>query len=425
MTGQLPRESGVWSNARAADTEGPSHVRDLRERGYLTSVIGKTHLWRTGPGPKAGLHAKEMDHILEAWGFDQRVEVNDPIGTGTQGCAYTDFATEHGFIDDHRNYIRAWIDEIRHGNPTPWAQPPSPAPTFKDIDSFIGSTAVEWLRTFDENSPFYLQVQFTGPHDPYDGPLGFRALYQNDSIDVGNTARIEKPSSILKRRLANHTPVSMATTAQRQQWRVNYYANISLVDYWIGQLLDILESKGLTENTWLVFTSDHGEMLGDLGLMGKTVFFEPSIRVPLFISPPNGKSQRIDQLVQQIDIPNTLQEISGAQPFENSLGISLKDCVLGDNSLEERSAVYSELFGETTVVTDQYKLTVRTETMEPTQLLDCVETPDEHLNVVNQPAYQAIQDELVQAYVEPIQERIHPERMQRYRDYVEKTGRLN
>lgn len=62
MAGRLPREHGVWSNAIGADEDGPSHVRNIRDAGYRTAVIGKTHLWRVGPGVRAGMHAREMDH---------------------------------------------------------------------------------------------------------------------------------------------------------------------------------------------------------------------------------------------------------------------------------------------------------------------------------------------------------------------------
>lgn len=425
MTGQLPRESGVWSNAWGADIDGPSHVRELRDAGYFTAVIGKTHLWRTGPGPKAGLHAKEMDHLLEAWGFNHRVEVNDPIGTGSQGCAYTDFAAKHGFVDQHRRYINAWIDELRSGNPTPWAQQPSPAPKFKDIDSFIAQTAIEWLQSFEQSQPFYLQVQFTGPHDPYDGPLDFRELYRHADIDVGITSEVTNPSSILQRRLANRTPVVRATEEQRRQWRINYYANMSLIDHWIGAIFDVLATRGLIDNTWIVFTSDHGEMLGDLGLMGKTVFFEPSIRVPLLIAAPSASGSCVEQLVQQVDLPNTLLEIGGLDAFKHSLGSSLRNCVLNGEEVDNTRCAYSELFGETTVVTDRYKLTVETATLNPTQLIDSHETPDEHLNVVNEKNYEAVREELIQAYVKPIEDRISSAKMQRYSDYVQQTGRLN
>lgn len=425
MTGQLPRENGVWSNARGADVDGPSHVRSMRDAGYFTSVIGKTHLWRTGPGPKPGLHARSMDHILDGWGFMHRVEVNDPIGTGSQGCAYTDYATESGFIDAHRKYINDWIDEMRSRNPTPWAQQPAPAPKFKDIDSFIGRTAVEWLRSYDKPRPFYLQVQFTGPHDPYDGPEDFRALYHDRKIDIGSTATIENPSSILRARLGSRNPIVRATKEQRRQWRINYYANISLVDYWVGEILDALRKSGYDDNTWILFTSDHGEMLGDLGLMGKTVFFEPSVHIPLLIHSPHVTAQKTDQLVQQVDLTNTLLDIGGVAAFNDSLGVSLTPIVLGTASDNPREAVFSELFGESTVITDRYKLTVKTETQEPSQFIDRNECPDESRNLADDPGRANVRQELIERHLEPLDARIDQERVSRYRDYVNRTGRLN
>jgi len=425
MTGQLPRESGVWSNARGADVDGPSHVRSLRDAGYFTAVVGKTHLWRTGPGPKPGLHAKQMDHILAAWGFNHRVEVNDPIGTGSQGCAYTDFATEHGFVDAHRQYINDWIAEMHSGNPTPWAQPPSPAPKLMDIDSFIGRTGCEWLQTYDKSQPFYLQVQFTGPHDPYDGPADFRAWYQDKDIDIGNTTRIENPPPSLQARFASRNPIARATKEQRRQWRINYYANISLIDHWIGELLDTLRRSGFADKTWVLFTSDHGEMLGDLGLMGKTVYFEPSVRVPLLIHAPKTAARRYDQLVQQVDLTNTLLEVGGGQRFNDSLGQSLRPAVKNGHFEDLGEAVLSELFGETTVITERYKFTVNTETHEPSQLIDRVETPDESRNLVADRGYQHVQQELLERYLDPLRVRIDKARMSRYREYVKRTARRN
>ena len=70
MTGQLPRENGIWSNRSGPDPEGPSHVRNVRDAGYHTAIIGKTHLWRHSAGVKAGAHVKEMDQNLECWGLN-------------------------------------------------------------------------------------------------------------------------------------------------------------------------------------------------------------------------------------------------------------------------------------------------------------------------------------------------------------------
>lgn len=111
MNGQLPREHGVWSNRRGADEHGPSHVRNIRDAGFHTAVIGKTHLWSPSNSGKPGLHVREMDRNLEAWGFEYRYEVNDPLLTWHMDCHYTDYLESKGLLEAHRDYIDSWIKE--------------------------------------------------------------------------------------------------------------------------------------------------------------------------------------------------------------------------------------------------------------------------------------------------------------------------
>ena len=425
MTGHLPRETGVWSNARGADVEGPSHVRNIRNAGYRTAVVGKTHLWRTGPGPKAGLHAKDMSHLLAAWGFDDRIEVNDPIGTGTQGCAYTDYAAKNGFEAEHRQYIMQWRKQLASGKPEPWNQPPAPAPHHMDIDSFIGMQGINWLRGYSASKPFYLQVQFTGPHDPYDGPLHYRAFYDDVEIDTGISALPDNPPPILKRRINPNGSIARATSLQRRQWRINYYANVSLIDYWVGELLATLSECGAAKNTWIVFTSDHGEMLGDLGLIGKTVYFEPSLHIPLLISAPGGAASNNSALVEHVDVTATLLDLAEAELFGESLGRSLVPEVQTGNADTPPKVVYSELFGETTVVTERFKFTAQAETLRRVQLLDREKDPSERHNFVDDPDYAETIDEITEEHLEPLRPRLHEPHMKRYREYVKREGRLN
>ena len=427
MTGQLPRESGVWSNRAGADVEGPSHARSLRDDGYDTAVIGKTHLWRTGAGPKAGMHSGTMDAVLEKWGFDYRVEVNDPIGTGSMGCAYTDHLETLGCLDEHRRYIREWIGQMRSGKVQPWTQEPSPVPDEEDIDSFIGRSATEWLKNRDDERPFYLQVQFTGPHDPYDGPTRYRELYQADAIDPGISAVPSEPMHPwLAARLKASTLIVNATVEQRQQWRVNYYANVSLIDDWIGRILDVLAQRDWHNNTWIVFTSDHGEMLGDHGLWGKTVFHRPSVGIPLIIQAPNKIHGRHEGLVEQVDATATLLDIAGLGDLSEFRGRTLKNHALQDGSNDPvREHAISELFGETTVVTDSFKLTVHSDSFQPTQLFDLESDPSEHENVVHESKYRSEISELTTEFLEPLEPSMYSDKFEDYREYVRATGSRN
>ena len=425
MTGRLPREHGVWSNAIGADEHGPSHVRSIRDAGYYTSVIGKTHLWRDGPGGKPGRHIREMDHNLEAWGFDYRREVNDPIGTRWMGCHYTDYLASKGWLKKHQAYMNAWVEEMYSGNVTPWRQLPAPVRPGEDIDSYIGRSAVEWLKDYGRDEPFYLQVQFTGPHDPYDGPQPYRDLYDASLLDPG-ISELARPMS---------SPVARSTTEQRQRWRVNYYANITLIDEWIGRILTTLEQKGALDNTWVIFNSDHGEMLGDHGLMGKANFYEQSVHVPCILRPPktrplkNVTGWRSAALTEHVDLPVTMIDIAGAKALDESLGRSLLPYVDLDPNDSKASrgkdAVLSELFGESTICTNDYKLTVQVEDGRPRQLFDLRNDPMELKNVVDDSGYAGTISSLVSAYLEPMQHRIDSEKLNDYREYVRRTGRIN
>ena len=425
MTGMLPRENGVWSNRKGVSPTAPSHVRNIREAGYTTAVIGKTHLWRTGAGPKPGMHSSEKDDVLAEWGFDYRVEVNDPIGTGSMGCAYTDYLEEIDWIEPHRRYIKNWITELRSGNPTSWAQEPSPVPQGDDIDSFIGRSAVRWLESYEQETPFYLKVQFTAPHDPYDGPHRYKQFYDADELDVGVTdLPLNNALDRVNARYRLPNAVMQATAAQRQRWRVNYYANISLIDCWIGELVDALEGRDLASNTWIILTSDHGEMLGELGLMGKTFYYEPPLCVPFLLHSPNDVSGEANDLVEHVDIPATLLIIAGAQSFVNSSGRSILPFVMPSDGYRHKEFVVSELFGETTMVTDRYRLTTATSANEPLQLLDSREDTTERTNLVHMSCHRTTIEDLL-GCIKQIDDRLNRQKLDEYERYVQQTGSLN
>lgn len=423
MTGQLPREHGVWSNAIGADETGPSHVRCIRDAGYRTAVIGKTHLWRDGTGMKPGRHVREMDWNLEAWGFQDRVEVNDPIGTAIAGCRYTDYLEEKGLLRQHRDYMLRWIKEAyRERDPKPWDQVPSPVPPGEDIDSFVGRSAVEWVESYREEQPFYLQVQFTGPHDPFDGPQRYRDLYDASRINPG-IVDLPRPMS---------TAVASATVPERQQWRANYYANISLIDEWIGRILSALESRGMLDDTWILFNSDHGEMLGDHGLWSKANFYRQSVHVPCVLRPPgtrplrNGPGWKSDALVEHVDLPVTIMDIAGASGLDGSLGQSLLpyiDLEADDPSASRgKDAVFSELFGMTTVITDEFKLTTRVSDGSSVQLLDLKKDPLELKNLSEDPAYTDTIEELIEAHLKPLEGRLDEHKFADFMESIRKMG---
>ncbi|PDH37938.1 MAG: hypothetical protein CNE99_07590 [OM182 bacterium MED-G24] len=434
MNGQLPRQSGVWSNRSGADEEGPSHVRNIRDAGYRTAVIGKTHLWRHSAAGQAGLHVGTMEDKLKAWGFDDCLEINDPIETGWMDCHYTDHLARQGLLEAHRAFIMDWVKEAYRGNdPIPWQQKPAPVPEGEDIDSWVGREAVRWLAQHDQSKPFYLQVQFTGPHDPYDGPQSFRDQYDVSTIDPGITDIPSGGSPIVRARLAGSQSIIGASTQQRQQWRVNYYANITLIDAWVGRILEQLAADDQLENTWVVFTSDHGEMLGDHGLWSKANFYSQSVQVPCVVRPASDEFEKRSgwqsrALVQQIDVPVTLNDIAGASPLPGVQGESLARFVRrepgDDDAHRGHDCVLSELFGQSTLITDDYKLTVRVDDHKPAQLFDSGNDPDELMDDLLSDNGGLAQS-LTETYLQPLADAINRDQLNDYRQYVRETGQIN
>lgn len=437
MNGQLVREHGIWSNRKGGDENGPSHVRNIRDAGYHTSVIGKTHLWSPSAVGQPGLHVREMDQNLEAWGFEYRLEANDPMLTGPMDCHYTDYLDSKGLLEAHREYIMQWAKESYwRGDPHPWNQPPAPVPEGDDIDSYIGRKSVEWLNDYQDDRPFYLQVQFTGPHDPYDGPQKYREMYDASSLDPGIMEVPEAPYPLgMEGRIRRGPAIASATEKQRQQWRVNYYANVTLIDEWVGKILQTLERKEELDNTLIIFNSDHGEMLGDHGLWSKWNFYDQSVLVPCILRPPvsrslkNERGWQSDALIEHIDLPVTMLDMAGAKPFDNSLGQSLLPYLEmkadEPKASQGKDAILSELFGSTTICTKEHKLTVRAEDAKPQQLFDLKKDPRELVNVLGKSQYADTIQSLISTHLDPHRDRIDMDELEEYREYVRTTGSFN
>jgi len=276
-------------------------------------------------------------------------------------------------------------------------------------------------------------VQFTGPHDPYDGPQSFRDQYDVSTIDPGITDIPSGGSPIVRARLAGSQSIIGASTQQRQQWRVNYYANITLIDAWVGRILEQLAAADQLDNTWVVFTSDHGEMLGDHGLWSKANFYSQSVQVPCVVRPASDEFEKRSgwqsrALVQQIDVPVTLNDIAGASPLPGVQGESLARFVRrepgDDDAHRGHDCVLSELFGQSTLITDDYKLTVRVDDHKPAQLFDSGNDPDELMDDLLSDNGGLAQS-LTETYLQPLADAINRDQLNDYRQYVRETGQIN
>lgn len=402
MTGQWVHEHGQWNNLTRRPPTSPSHVRRMRdEAGYLTGVIGKTHL-HNQPALTTG---KET---LKQWGFAYSDEVHDL-------SAVNDLTTWSTFLGPEKfNRYKAYIKDYRehYEKKNPWDTKPLDAvpcrfTSDECIDSYVGNRAAEWIRDYQDKRPFYLQVNFPGPHYPMSATSEWRAKFAQAEMDLGIKVKPTAPiPPMAKWSAATYCNIQNMTDDQMRQVRLIYYAHQLMIDESIGKIMQALADKGLDDNTWVVMSSDHGEMLGDHYLMYKQVFYESSTKVPLIIRPPAGtvaKGWRSAGLTGQLDVTSTILDIGGLAPMFARRSQSLKKHVLAgpaDAAAQQgREAVFSEVGSQrpfSMIRTGDYKLVVAYETYEPVELYDLKKDPRELTNLVQHGDYAGVRQQLIQ-----------------------------
>ncbi len=262
------------------------------------------------------------------------------------------------------------------------------------VDPNTADAAIKFLRQ-PHKKPFLLVASLLNPHDICEYPENpenpaFRSLLPDDRAKLSperpNLRDTEKLPSALQ------PAVSQKGVWTEQQWREYlwvYYRLCEISDSEAGRVLDALDQSRLTDNTVVVFTSDHGEMMGSHQMIHKQKLYEESVAVPLFVVPPGGKARVDDQhLVSGLDVMPTLLDYAGIAGPASLQGKSLRPLVEG-KELPWREFVVSEVngFGEARMVrTARYKYIVFAEGENREQLFDLEKDPGELKNLIADPA---------------------------------------
>jgi choline-sulfatase len=184
--------------------------------------------------------------------------------------------------------------------------------------------------------------------------------------------------------------------------RLAYYANISLIDDAVGRIVAALDETGQLDDTWIVYTSDHGEMMGEHRMIAKMAFFEQAVRVPLIVSPPGGSKAKVETApVQMMDLAATFRDIAQAGTIADSAAYSLCPTVEGDAKPFRQDVIVSENFGFAMFLKGPHKLVVYEDDIKPVQFFDLARDPAEDRNLINDPAYASIIAEIMQTHVRP------------------------
>jgi len=355
----------------------PSHVAELRDAGYHTAVVGKTHL-HAGTG-----HLAQHAATLAAWGYREIVELPDAQMHQLRS-AHSDWltaTTPAGELDKH---VR-WTDFVAHHRPT--SDPPDAAPwhlaTDDHLDMFCARRAVDVLRAAPGDRPLYLQLCFPGPHPPFDPTTEFlvdRAL----PAPIGGARRgpIAEPELRYRRAQRRWSADDLARS------RRAYFGKVALVDRAIGRVRAALAETRLDERAWIIVTADHGELLGDHGLLGKVLPFESSIRIPLLVRPPGGTTARVDRGVTELlDVVATIRDLAGRAV--GRWGTSLVERVRTPSAPAPRSVAFGN-FGYAGLRTPDLTLTWDARTGAPLEVYDRTDDPQQRDNRVDDPRYRDV-----------------------------------
>ena len=177
----------------------------------------------------------------------------------------------------------------------------------------------------------------SAPHDPFDPPAEYGEKYRDAAMPPAVADNLEGKPRRLHGRQVN------ATAEQIEQCRRQYCAATELIDDQVGLILQALENRGMLDNTYIFFSSDHGEMLGDHGAFTKSLPYDPSMRVPLLASGPGiAPGQTSDALVELIDLNATLCDLAGLPPQERVDARSFAP-LLRDDRAAHRDEILSSL----------------------------------------------------------------------------------
>ncbi|MBB5156592.1 sulfatase family protein [Saccharopolyspora phatthalungensis] len=332
FTGVYPHSLGVLRNE---ELWRHSWVETLADSGYHCVNVGKmhTHPWETPLGfhERTVVENKDRDHPNVPFFHDQWDKALWALGerkpTRTTYREREDYAERLGAFE--------WtLDEEMHS------------------DVFVAGHARWWLDTYPGDEPFFLQIGFPGPHPPYDPVPRHLEPYRDRDVplpivDDDDTVQPDVLQELREHHQENdHDAIvhlASPTEEQSLRQRRHYLANVTMIDEQIGLLLDALERRGVLDNTVILFTSDHGDCLGDHGHSQKWTMYESSVRVPAIVWGPGRvvAGQRIDSLTSMMDFGPTVLELAGLTPPHWMEAQSLVPALRGE-PWQGREYVFSE-----------------------------------------------------------------------------------
>ena len=377
MTGQSPKSHG--DRVFQDDLRMPNvttMAQAFRDAGYQADAVGKLHVHPQRD--RIGFDSV----ILDDEGRSQWGTLDDyDIYLGDQGHAGRQF--DHGMSNNQYNW-RPWhLAEEHHA--TNWA----------------GRMMARTIKRRDPNKPAFWYLGFRHPHPPLVPPQAMLELYRDVEIDapyVGDWAKEvdDLPFAIS----ALHSRTNLYTDAQMMAAKRAFYALCTQIDYQIRYLVGTLRLEGILDDTIIMFTSDHGDMLGNHDMAAKRVFYESSANIPMILSANKGNPKARegaldDRLVAFADVMPTLLDLCDVPVPDTVDGIS----AVGETTRETLYGECGEDDHATRMIRDERFKLIYYPVGNHLQLFDLQDDPHEMQDLARDPAHAATRDRLETALV--------------------------
>jgi arylsulfatase A-like enzyme len=268
-SGRRYERCGALDNGANYPLAQPTYFQGLRVAGYRVAGVGKFDLHKDTTDPDNLWWDLDGSRLLHEWGFTEGIDNEgkfDGSGSyrrhgGPRG-PYLDFLARRGLADI---YVQEHEDAKQHMGACTTALPEDAY-----CDNWVAENGLRLLQQFPVDQPWHLVVNFTGPHNPMDVTASMRARWRDVDFPMPYANDEADHAGLLRN-------------------RQNYAAMIENIDTHVGRFMQLVEARGELADTLIIYTYDHGEMIGDHGLWGKSTWQQPSVGVPLIIAGPEVK----------------------------------------------------------------------------------------------------------------------------------------
>jgi len=312
------------------------------------------------------------------------------------------------FVNGLKDEYRRWFDQEKKGDISPddhgvdwnsWISRPWHTEEYLHPTAWTMNRAIHFLSQRDQQRPFFLNISFARPHSPFVPPRDYFEMYHQDGMPppfVGDWASCHDQPEDAVNPNAWH---GKKTSSQIHRARSGYYGEISFIDTQMGRLMNWLNryQQDAMSNTWFIFTSDHGEMLGDHHLWRKTYAYEGSARIPFIVTPPRDnqitKRPVANEVVELRDIMPTLLDAAGVEIPKTTDGQSLIP-LLSQSDQKWRKYIHGEHCScyfrgqEMQYVTDGKRKLIWLPRIDQQQFFDLEADPGECHNLIDDLTYQ-------------------------------------